>query len=366
MTLNQTIDGIASHIQNTENQRKHFSLLIQSLRTVDLKNFQSPEFLEKVLVHQIPKQELNETIAGVDSGFVGKNFSFMDLVFIRTVGVVFEYEKNKLKKSNYFPNFFSFPQPFASFDGREREEFGKSVSINRLKQEISTASKLIQEYSPHFCFIDGSIVPQPADKPGDDSSIKPSYQEMLKEFEHLYDTANEKNCIILGTVEDSHGTRFKEIFDSTILPSLNLPPSQNPFQNTTDSIFLNYFLKAGERTTVFRYTRDAQKHPILRDFNSKFSQQVCAFYIKASQYDFPLRVEFLNGHLNVEEFANKIAAVVLAQASTHKEYSFPAILIEADLRARLRPEEIQLVEDKIFTKIGRHSIFFQRRDRRPF
>jgi hypothetical protein len=49
----------------------------------------------------------------------------------------------------------------------------------------------------------------------------------------------------------------------------------------------------------------------------------------------------------------------------HREYAFPSILVEADLHARLKQQEIEIVYDKILNKLGKGIKLRLRRDSRP-
>ncbi|MEM4261883.1 MAG: hypothetical protein QXI10_02880, partial [Candidatus Diapherotrites archaeon] len=69
---------------------------------------------------------------------------------------------------------------------------------------------------------------------------------------------------------------------------------------------------------------------------------------------------------NVSSVANEVASVVFALSSLHREYAYPSVLIDADLHARLSPQEIELVFNKIFDKLGGSSRLRLRRENRPF
>lgn len=125
-------------------------------------------------------------------------------------------------------------------------------------------------------------------------------------------------------------------------------------------------LHAGERSIAFRVAEDIMKHPILMDYPSEWGARMHASYIKPSPWDYPLRIEFFSGKEGLTAAADAAASQAFAQSSLHKEYAYPSVLIEADMRAGLKPEEVDLVSDKIFSKIGRHTIHLRRRDRRPF
>jgi hypothetical protein len=66
------------------------------------------------------------------------------------------------------------------------------------------------------------------------------------------------------------------------------------------------------------------------------------------------------------EHVGKIASVVFALSSSHREYAFPSVLIEADLRARLKPDEIEIVFNKILDKLSKNFKLRLRREGRPF
>jgi hypothetical protein len=82
-------------------------------------------------------------------------------------------------------------------------------------------------------------------------------------------------------------------------------------------------------------------------------------------FDKPLRVEFVSKqNSSLKELADEIAEVVFTLSSLHKEYSFPSVLIEADLRAGLNEQEISVVYDRLVDKLG--SKIRMRRTNRPF
>ena len=148
--INVVIQNAVSSIQGMEEKRKRFSAKFAPFLDKELET--SPELLEKKLKFPVEKAELNCKIAGIDSGFVSKDLLALDLVLIRGCGVVFEYSENKVEKAHYYPNFFSFPEPHLTNHALEPDEFSCSKSIKRLMVEIEFAKKLIEKYSPKYCF----------------------------------------------------------------------------------------------------------------------------------------------------------------------------------------------------------------------
>ena len=235
----------------------------------------------------------------------------------------------------------------------------------RLQQEVQTAKAVIEKYNPKYCFLDGSIVPQYQDKPRKDSRVNPLYHNILGEFQSLYEAAEKNSCKLVACVEDSRGSRFRGILQEEVLQKENLVEPAK-LDNLFDSSLLDYMLNIKERTAAFHYTKDINKHPILMDYNEKWSKSIYGFYIKPSLYDRPLRVEFIYRGNSLTEYSAEIAAITLALSSLHREYAYPSILIEADMHARLKPEEIDVVFDKIMDKLGKNIKLKMRRDNRPF
>ncbi|MDD5162779.1 MAG: DNA double-strand break repair nuclease NurA [Candidatus ainarchaeum sp.] len=363
--INSVIRDAVSSIQSLDRKRSSFAKKVFPFLERDLSGFVSDELLEQKLVFPVKKSSLDCSVAGIDSGFVSKEFLALDLTLVRGMGSVFDYKNNKVEKAHYFPNFFSFPTPYLSNRALEIDEFACSKSIRRLLVEIGLAKEIVEKCRPEFCFLDGSIVPQYPDKPRSDSTIKDFYHEMIFAFQDLYRAAEKNNCILLGCVEDSRGSRFRSILQKEILEKEGISSSE--IDDCYDAILLDYLLKQGERSMAFRYSNEIAKHPVLMDFEKKFAEQVHAFYLKPVALDRPMRIEFLHSSQNsFSEFTDKIAGIVFALSCLHREYAFPSILIEADLHARLKSEEIETVYQKILDKLGRSVNIRMRRSNRPF
>ena len=349
-------------IRETEGKRKKLAEMLFPLKKEDLPALSG--VLEERLCFKVKKHELNETIAGVDSGFVGKNLFALDLFLVRPASVIFHYRKGNLVSANYHPSFFSFPTPFLSTSVTREEDFSCSKSLHRLREEVSLARKVIETFSPQYLFIDGSIVPQHADKPRKGSSIRDFYHEIIGEFQELYSTAEKNSCELVACVEDSRGLRFKDILQGILRHFNGSTPVE--LNNSYDAVLLDYLLEQGERSFAFSYASSVKEHPVLNDFKKGWAERIHAFYLKPSAFDRPLRVEFLHSSNSITKHAGDLASLVYALSSLHREYAYPSVLIEADLRARLKPEEIEIVFDKISDRLGARFNLLMRRDKRPF
>ncbi len=366
MNVNSLISDAVTKIKGTEGKKKSIAEKLSALKKEKLDSFNSAELLEENFFYPIQPAELNLKIAGTDSGFVGKRMHSIDIILIKTVSAVFSYKKNILEKAEYFPSPTDFPKPFISSNVLENDEFLCNKSLLRLKEEISCSKKAIENFKPDYCFIDGSIIPQYADKPRKDSQLGSDYLDLINLFESLYQTAEENNCNLIATVEDSRGSRFRSILQKGLLEKNHLiePSSLDCF---FDSSLLDYLLLKNQRSFCFNYTSSIKDHPILNDFKEKWASKIKTFYLKPSLLDRPLRIEFLHNGKELTEYCNEIGSVVLTLSSLHKEYAYPSILIEADLRARLKPNEVETLFNKIQDKLGRDNAFLSlRRNSRPF
>lgn len=361
MGLSRVIDEAVSFIHSTDDSRKKLSGSLGPLRQKKLSV--SSEVFEENIAMPVKEAGLDFRIAGVDSGFVAKRLSSLDVLLVRAVGVVFDYSLGKVKKCSYLPSVYSFPVPWISRAGLELDELNCSNSLVRLKEEISLAKKAIEQYSPKYCFLDGSVVPQYVDVPRSDSKVNEQYFSTIHAFEELFETAEANGCFLLGCVEDSRGKRFVDILENDVMPSNG---GSVLLDNVFDSFLLDYFLNAGERTFCFPYTKNPQKHPVLKDFNAKWSERIFSFYLKPVALDRPLRVEFVCPKEKAVETAKDISSVVFSLSKNHREYAYPSILIEADLRARLHPEEIDTIYNRILDKVSKKINLRLRRENRPF
>ncbi|MFH0714820.1 MAG: DNA double-strand break repair nuclease NurA [Candidatus Diapherotrites archaeon] len=349
--------AIQEAVQRIQANRKEQQGAWKRLGFLREKNLQElgKEFLESAFATPVQSIPSEGKIAGTDSGFEKQELHALDLTLIRAGAVCFEYEKNALKRCTYWPSSFTYPEPFLGSRALEREESEKSVSVQRLLKEVEACKEIIERDSPRFAFLDGSLVPQFQDKPNGKSELNFSYETLVFAFQQLYETAEKNKCQLVGCVEDSRGNRIKQMLEESLHENLN---------GLNDIALLEGLLHKGERSFVFSYTKSPQEHAIVKDFSSTWQESLHAFYLRPSLYDVPLRVEFVSK--NPLKDVQRVAETVYAQSSAHQEYAFPAVLIEADLRAKLRPEEVRLVNDQVFDQIGRNVVVFKRRDRRPF
>lgn len=346
----ERIAEIAKHIAMREQEEKEAA---GRLREKQMEVY--PDALERGLARKVEACEVNALVGAVDGGLLAQEFHGIDLVITRALAVLFEYRNSKRVSHKYHPSPIP-PSEVDALEYLETHEFMWYKSLVRLKKELSVTREAIEKFKPDFMFMDGSIVPQISDKPGEGSEVRKLYDEVIGEYNKLYKSADLHNCSLVGVIKDSRGKRFIEIMRKC------LGEEGGILGKAHDTGFLNFLLKEGERTFTFRYSGTEREHPVLRDLND-WSNRISAFYLKPVEGDRPLRIEFLEGKRGFDE----IASLVFSLSRINKNYAYPAILIEADMRAALEQAELDRVYGELVSRTGlRSSVMKLRRDSRPF
>lgn len=363
--MDTELDEIAARIASAEKAR---SELAKRLRFNSGK-MEYPETLEKELHYPVSLLQIDGSIAAVDAGIAGEELHGFDFLVQRTVGVVFEYSCSRVKGHKYFPS--ALPQlQYDVRSGLDSHDVMWHKSLFRLRGELTCAAEIISRHCPSSLLLDGSIAPLLSDKPSEDSEMRPLYDEVVSAYRSLYETAWKSGCTLLGVIKDSRSKRFIEIIGRHTQSAAQAGAFANGqsgageigLQHTTDTAFLHFLLEAGERTCAFTYSSKPSSHQVLKDLG-QWSEKILSFYIKPVKEDRPLRVEFLSGQKTFSE----VASLAHSLSCVHKAYAYPAILIEADLRAALAPEDFERAYGSLFSKLGRSSSLFRlRRNSRPF
>lgn len=345
-----SIEDIAQQISTSEGKRAE---LAKRLRFNSGK-MEYAETLERELYYKVKQIPIEGKIAAVDSGIAGEELHGFDFLVMRSVGALFEYKNSKIISHAHFPSALP-PLDYDIRSGLDSHDVMWHKSLFRLKGELGCALAMMRKLNPMCLMLDGSIAPLLSDKPSEESEMRPLYDDVLAIYKSLYEEAWKTNTALVGVIKDSRSKRFIDIVGKH---------SQNEegFSHTSDTSFLYFLLEEGERTCAFTYSSASAAHPILKDLG-QWSEKILSFYLKPVKDDRPLRVEFLSGQKTFDE----IASLVHSLSCIHKTYAYPAILIEADLRAALTGDEFERAYGSLFSRLGRSpSLLRLRRNTRPF
>ena len=347
--MHEKLAEILKNVERLDGERKRVA---ESLRA---EKFETNEAYERNLVMPLTQREVNAKVVAVDGGLLAQEFHGFDLVVARAVGVLFEYEKGKLGKHAYHP--CAFPEvEMDVLNALDTHEVNWHKSLFRLKKELEIATESVEKFEPDYLMLDGSVAPLVSDRPDDTSEVRGLYDQVIGRYKKLYETCEKKKCSLVGVIKDSRGKRFIEIIGK------KFGQGEEGLAKSTDTTFLQFFLREGERTFAFPYGSDAKRHQVLKDLG-EWGAKVGAFYLRPVEGDRPIRVEFVpNGRSYTE-----IADLVYSLSTINRTYAYPAVLIEADLRAALERIELERTVRDMFMRVGRTgSAMKLRRDSRPF
>jgi len=359
--LIELTDGFAKRIVEIEEQRKRIGDILRQMNESKLSI--DEQILEEKIILPVEKTSLEDMIiAGVDGGLVKHSLHGIDIMLLKAVGVLFSYKNNKLDNVDYYPEALTSPEPRVVFDPFSDLEFEMNSNMERQSVEVRIAREVIEKFKPDILFLDGSIVPHYTERPSKNSLLFPIYQRMIESYIKLFEAVKKNNVLFAGVIEDSRGTRFCELLNEKFFSKI---PTDAKFllNKTKDTNLLTYALKLQERSFVFNYSSDPTKHPVLKEFGSD-AKQIFTFYLKTAEFDRPIRIDFL-GNKGIDA-ASKLSSVLLS-LSGHSSYGMPSVLIEADQRAKLGEEDVELFYFDLINKAGNlPGLMNLRRNQRPF
>jgi len=361
--MQQNFDQIIDKLKSIERVKKTIS---NHLRNVNNSFCIGPneEIPEKFMINSVELDFHDINVVGVDGGIVKSSLHGLDLVVHRAVGVNFVYKKNKLEKIDYYPSSVSEPDKNIIIEALSEVDLSYCFNFIRQTKEIEIAIESLNKFKPDMILLDGSVIPHYITKPQNEFA-KEYYKKMIEKYKELFEFADETT--LAGVIEDSRGNKFCDILIRRVFPILQdvLPKeSFDIISKTRDSNLLYYMLEKGERTCIFNYTVDPEHHPIIKEF-SRMTKKFMSFYLKTAEFDRPLRVDFF-ANKDPLEITRKVSSFLL-NTSGHTGYGLPAVLIEADQRAKLSQEDLENFYYDLINKAGNISILSRlRRENRPF
>ncbi len=284
--------------------------------------------------HILQPQPYSGTVCGVDGGIVDFSLQENKLILVKSSAVCQTLENSKIKSSMHYP-MHAEPKLIHTDDPLDIHEQQLFKTYVRLESEIGIAREVAEIQKPDVLLLDGSIIMLPSDVADKSSNVYDYYLKIKQKFEDLYEFCLNNQILLGGAVKDSHSRRLAEILNVKM----------------NDSVLTYYVLQQNERTPFI---------PIDEETNNIYIS-----YLKLSKYDRPLRVELLTN--NIEADSSVFLDAIMATVIPHREYTFPAPLIEADHRAHLTDKEIKFYYSRLLGRLGRNpELFMLRRNNRPF
>ena len=364
--LQKTLDEIVDKISYLESKRLKIGQFLKEINDSMIigpnEEIKDEKIINKVSINQINKI----SVLGIDGGIVKHSYHGLDLMLTRSVGVNFIHSNGKLDKVDYYPNSNPIPNPIVIFDQFSDLELSSCYNFERQTMEILTAIDAAEKFKPDMVLLDGSIIPHYVPKP-DNPVLREYYNTLIGTYKALFELCESKKFILAGVVEDSRGVKFCDILNRRILSQVKseiIKELRLVLEKTKDSNLLYYVLDKGERTCVFNYSQNPETHPVLKEFTD-MNDSFYSFYLKTVDFDRPLRIDFVCSH-DLPKVVDKLSTVMM-QTSGHSGYGLPAVLIEADQRAKLSENDMNMFYSDLITRIGNISTLFKmRREMRPF
>lgn len=352
---------VADRLRTLEDKRHKLGTFLREIKGAQIQR--DAEILEnRMAIHVVPDALKRLRVAGVDGGLVKHSYHAIDLILTRAVAAVFDYENARLVNVSYFPDPLATPRLSIITDPYSELDFMHQADVERMITEAQVLSS-ISGLNPDLALLDGSLVPHPSSRPKKGSAVWPRYAELLELYRKTFADAH----MLAGVIEDSRSTHFSELIANKILGGVKAPnvrELQEILSRTRDTNLLFHVLKPGERSFVFRLGSQ-ETNQVLADLGD-VANNLFAFYLKTVEYDRPIRVEFF-AKGDAIKTAERIASLVLPISSQNQEYCIPAVIIEADSRAKLRQEELTTIHSYLVDRVGDlPSLYKLRRESRPF
>jgi len=374
--LENKIGTIADKIRTQGEKRRALSELIRNVKKdVEVPDDEERGPVESKLVYPVEDRSLEDLkVAGVDGGVLTKPLHGLDLILVRAVVTMFQYEDGDLKDVDYHPSEVPAPQLVNVHEPLDSKELDLLTGLKRQLTELQRAYEVLKEVDLDVMVLDGSIVPQYIHKASKERT-KELYEKVIETYGKIYKTATRNEVLLIGAVEDSRSTRLTSIFEEDIFPEIlenadlsekdrfKFNENKDVVMESRDTAFLDYLLGAGERSFTFKYSKAPSS--LLSDLHP-WAKRVRAFYMKPVEYDRPTRVEFLTNPKNPKKTIERTASLVNSLSASHDACALPSVLIEADARASLSQEEITILRDNIADQLEPSTMMDLRRDRRPF
>lgn len=353
------LDKVVEEVRGLEEKRSRLGEFIREIKGTEIGG---KDVLEnRVAVPVTPDPLRKSTIMGVDGGLLKQAYHAVDLILTRSVGVSFSFNNGDLGQVDYFPDAFPSPSLTVISDSHTLRDFDLASSLERVHSEARMLVEMSKKEGD-LLLADGSIVLHPMDKPKGTSHLSRKYEGIIALYRELFSSG----MLLAGVIEDSRSKRVSDILAESVLGQISdarVSQLAGILKSTRDSNLLFHVLKEGERSFVFRYAEEESL--ALKDFGNE-AGNIYSFYLRTTGFDRPLRIDYYAKKDPIKT-ADRIASFLLPISSHNEQYGFPSVLVEADSKARLREEELDIVHSYIVDRVGLVSSLYKlRRNARPF
>ncbi len=333
---------------------------------------------ERITVQKVDKFKLSLplSVAGIDGGYALFDELVLPIVAIRAVGVVMEMNPQS-PGLRYFPEGYLMPELFIA-DGEDETSVRLISHAYRVMREVETALRVAEEFEGiSVLFLHGPLYPHFLKNTKlsegfevSNKSLSELYSRVTELLASLLSKADMEGFVVAGVVEDSRGRTYMEsvLRDSeNEAEEINDDGVQNDAGNIpfiSDTELLDAVLEEGEYTAPVSYVQSKVIEAIGRVYPhlQPHLRRSGVFYLKATRNDSPLRVEVYPGSKSANEAAMFVSKVICTTILSHN-YGMPAVLVEADRRARIPRNEANMF---LYSALGKNVIALRKRRKKRF
>lgn len=282
---------------------------------------------ELVRVHDFDFRDLR--VAGVDGGLGRFSLKGVECAVIRAGGAVFHYHGRQLEDVEYFPDEYPSARIVAVSEPLDTIRLDLLVGMERQIAEIECATEIVRSATPTLLVLDGSVLPQYTSRQGS-SCLEAAHDRLSTVYEELHRMCLNRGVFLTGFVKES---RSNLLVNWLVRESCFDEEVQKRLAHVCDSDLLEQLLPEGYRTRPLR-------------IGTRWGIDFFAFYIRTAR-DRVFRVEFPELGGDPELSAACLASFIGFLCSFSDSVGVPSVLLEADLRVRVREAEVKFLRDSL-------------------
>lgn len=267
---------------------------------------------EKNLILPLEKtgeEDVKASMCFVDGGEGLRELLGASIYFIKASGLILD--RTGPERKEFFVRDLD-------MDILEYDDYTKDrVDFLRSMMEFDVAERCIEQHSPEYVFIDGSLYVNYSKRPVDCEE----YGFCRKKFTRLLRLCKQKNVHILGVSEDSRSRLFVNYLSSKY--KIKFPKFM------TDSSVLRLISKNTKYRTI-AFTPQSRFESDDRN-GSSLAASFPTVYIQPTEVSNPLRIDVPDWEKNLEG----IIKLVIQLSRGSKQYGYPMPLYLAHLDARI-------------------------------
>jgi hypothetical protein len=271
-------------------------------------------------------------VAGVDGGLGRFLVGGVEAALARAVGAVFRYRDGRLAEYRYVPASRAKTKAVVIPGSLDAAKSDVLVGMERQRLEVELATEIVKIHRPALLILDGSVAPQYAGGYGH-RQLEEVYEDLTARYRELYNACAERGVFLAGFVKDSRSNSFVKRITKTVDGR-----AREAVEMLRDTDVLEWTLPRNQRTKTLRA-------------GSRWGFEFFAFYLRTEGGPV-FRVEFTEAGGDPELSAACLGSWISFLCSFNTSLGMPSVLLEADLRARVKGLEVEWIRRQLAGAAG--------------